>query len=1404
MNAFLSLLGTYTQFAVWQATFWLAAVWILGRFYRRTPWKAHFLYVAGIFVATFTPLLSTIISVTSGGLLKIAVPLWGEPQTLGAVCLAGTGLFAAVLTYGISSSRKLMFHATPYPDRESQDALLRHSKTLRNVSLPILFTSPSVKSPTVWCWGLHPAVLLPETLAEKLRDTQRDAVFLHELSHIIRRDHLTSLFARLCGAVLFWNPLYWLVLWESDLAADESCDLLVLTQGKMLPEQYTETLLRLVAGERPRPIFQFLSRKEKIMRRIDRILSFENILPIPSPAGSRFWTASVFLTALLLSVTLAFCQGEKNKEPGVSAQEPGVSAPGYVASEKKTEHPGTAPSTVSSPALGEKKISDNPLLRQIQSPIWLLDQEAQERPMFDNYWNEHSTMGTFMFCMRFGGGDKWLDITPEQKKKFRFLSKPQEIGVGWFQKKQEEQDPELMKAQEEVKNFIPKGDPQLRRATEEQKFAYVKAAGKPFELFEADVSRQLEESLTPEQLEKLRSLDFILMPEMGIASPAMFDCLGLSDEQQKKVAAIRKELRPEFEKLLDEQMESRLAYLAKMVENVAAVDKETPLESQGELMEAMGEAASEASNDKVVGRKHVESELHRKEFARRLKERLTELLTAKQKEKMQKLIDEAPDFVSRFTSNDTDEKPSEKQPDRIQSYRVDKKVTKFPADVIDLSTPETAYALGNRIIAGDETDRVERLRQYSVNMNVPKDVVQWLETMPPETKVSMKNAEILHVFIYKDKSAMVIAEVVKGEKYNNRLFTKQDGKWFNVGGGGLYNGKSAENVVKMCEGMFAKLADGWDNVKEKEVWKTPDVVGHTFLATFEPTGDFKPVTAQELLDKLNGPLFKRNNIVTGYFRTTMDGDQMVGRICTNNPTGLREVFKESPELKLIKLEPLNEKLFEEHLDERVGKRSADTAPPLKATDSSGYTHLVLFAGKNEFKPRTPLQLLNRLNGPLFKTKVATGYFRTWPDNGRLIGGICTNDLEGLKKVITSTTDLEWIDSEPLTKESFEKHSAREQESLPSDGDDESASLGDLVKIDGISSYRVDKKIAEYPDEINLKTPESAYATLQRLLTSTRKDKTEQIEKMTYQWPKASEKGNANFMQTALNAAEKNATASVTILEVLSNQTNLSFVLGKRDDGLYDGNLFVLKSGQWLSLGNIQTETLDVMAGLFSEMQYAEILKMLASEVPKIVKLEPEDKAKEVDPETVKEIRITFDRDMNTTSWSWCGDENSVPKAAGDVRYVDKRTCVMPVKLEEKKCYCIYVNSERFKGFRSADGIPVESVPYRFTTKDADLTPPTVVKFEPENGATDVDADAVKELRITFDRDMGPGMSWCSIGGLAPEMAGGKWIDKRTSVVKVTLKPGRNYLVGINAPMFEGFRSAMDVPAKAVPYSFSTK
>jgi len=103
--------------------------------------------------------------------------------------------------------------------------------------------------------------------------------------------------------------------------------------------------------------------------------------------------------------------------------------------------------------------------------------------------------------------------------------------------------------------------------------------------------------------------------------------------------------------------------------------------------------------------------------------------------------------------------------------------------------------------------------------------------------------------------------------------------------------------------------------------------------------------------------------------------------------------------------------------------------------------------------------------------------------------------------------------------------------------------------------------------------------------------------------------------------------------------------------------------------------------------------------PSVVKTVPAAGDTAVDPD-LKEIRVTFSKDMMTNKmWAICQISNETfPQSAGDIHYLDKRTCVMPVKLERGKTYVLWFNRGQFNSFR--DTANNSSVPYQlvFETK----------------------------------------------------------------------------------------------------------
>ncbi len=216
--------------------------------------------------------------------------------------------------------------------------------------------------------------------------------------------------------------------------------------------------------------------------------------------------------------------------------------------------------------------------------------------------------------------------------------------------------------------------------------------------------------------------------------------------------------------------------------------------------------------------------------------------------------------------------------------------------------------------------------------------------------------------------------------------------------------------------------------------------------------------------------------------------------------------------------------------------------------------------------------------------------------------------------------------------------------------------------------------------------------------------------------------------------------------------------------------------------------------------------------PRIVKMEPAAGAIEVDS-NLSAIRVTFDRDM-ADGFSWTGGGEyypPIPKGQNP-RWIDRRTCELPVRLEAGHFYRVGINSTSHQNFRSADGVSARPTAIWFATQGADaatlvlLDPPRVVTMTPANGATGVDP-ATSELRVTFNVPMGGGFSWTGAGEHYPEIAPGgrpQWsADGKSCRLPVKLKPNWDYRLGLNSPSHQNFNSAAGLPLEPVVWTFRT-
>jgi len=215
--------------------------------------------------------------------------------------------------------------------------------------------------------------------------------------------------------------------------------------------------------------------------------------------------------------------------------------------------------------------------------------------------------------------------------------------------------------------------------------------------------------------------------------------------------------------------------------------------------------------------------------------------------------------------------------------------------------------------------------------------------------------------------------------------------------------------------------------------------------------------------------------------------------------------------------------------------------------------------------------------------------------------------------------------------------------------------------------------------------------------------------------------------------------------------------------------------------------------------------------PQLIEATPAAGSTDVDPK-LTEIRVTFDRDMSE-GMSWTGGGPEFPRDVSQkAKWIDKRTCILPVKLKKAGYFRVGINSKSHQNFKAADGTATPPTAIFFTTKGAgkDLENrvliPEVVEISPANGAENVPTSTA-ELKVTFNMPMGEGMSWTGGGESFPGRPDGekaKWSkDGRTCTLPVSLEPDHDYKLGVNSLGHNNFQSKWGVPLKPMIYTFQT-
>jgi hypothetical protein len=133
----------------------------------------------------------------------------------------------------------------------------------------------------------------------------------------------------------------------------------------------------------------------------------------------------------------------------------------------------------------------------------------------------------------------------------------------------------------------------------------------------------------------------------------------------------------------------------------------------------------------------------------------------------------------------------------LRVYEVNKSVRDFPKKE-DFSTPEGAYAVINRVMAGGRQGDWRKISTAKTANRLPPADAQTVE-VKPEVAETWLDARIIEVRIFQQRHAMVIAEVKPQGKpsfFDGRIVDLENGKWLNVG-------QSVYQTIEQARSTFA-------------------------------------------------------------------------------------------------------------------------------------------------------------------------------------------------------------------------------------------------------------------------------------------------------------------------------------------------------------------------------------------------------------------------------------------------------------------------------------------------------------------------------------------------------------------------------------------------------------------------
>ena len=278
---------------------------------------------------------------SSVGKLKVVrpenpAPAWWRltASAMAVVWAAGILVGLVRLAWGYLMLAQFCRRLVPLVDPRQKLLVHQAADAVRLRKLPTVFLSPSTGVP-VSIGLMRPAIVLPATMPPEADEEQLQAVLLHEMAHIARRDHWVGVGQRLATVLFWWNPLVHRICKDISEVREEICDnhvVLVQGEGRRLARILVDLAARATATPLlPSTIGVLEPKLAGLTGRVMRLLNKERNMETRMNLAAKM---SVVVCALALLLGMATVGGLR-----VAYAEPAAAPVVPAAAEKKPAAP---------------------------------------------------------------------------------------------------------------------------------------------------------------------------------------------------------------------------------------------------------------------------------------------------------------------------------------------------------------------------------------------------------------------------------------------------------------------------------------------------------------------------------------------------------------------------------------------------------------------------------------------------------------------------------------------------------------------------------------------------------------------------------------------------------------------------------------------------------------------------------------------------------------------------------------------------------------------------------------------------------------------------------------------------------------------------------------------------------